>query len=654
MTTNTSETHEFRADIAQLLDLIINAFYSSKDVFLRELISNASDAIDKRKHYDLTHQILDKQYKITITPNIEDNTLTIGDFGIGMSKDDLVNHLSTIAKSGTKEFIKQLSEKSDLIGQFGVGFYSAFLVADKVDVYSRKENEPVYKWSSTANQTFSIEEWGSDFKDDHGTEIVLHMKPDCLDYITETTLRKIVSTHSQFITYPIECLVEKEYEEDIPEEELIEEEEEENKVVEVEDDEEKEEKTPSEPKKKTRKVKRKEMEAINGEKPLWYQKSGEIEASQYENLYKVLSKDYQDPLYWRHFCTEGAFEFKGILYIPSHTPYNFMNDFTRDQRNVRLYVKKVLVLQNLPKDMMPDWMNFVAGVIDSSDMPLNVSREMLQQTKVLNAMKTQIKKQVMNMMNDLVDNEEKYNKFYEAFGKNIKLGIHEGEDALLTYLRIKCNTSDNVITLDQYVDSAKEGQKSFYYITGEDGDKAVMTKIYKDRGYSVLLFDEPIDEFMLQRVTKYKDFDFVSIAKDHKTPWETEEEKTEEEDSEIKEFCEWFKDSLGDATVESVKISKSLVNPEESSCIVLSSKFGWTGNMEKLMAAQPLQQNKNMSWMKGKKLVELNLQHGLIQKLKTEKSVNTAKLIYQSALITAGFPLDNPFEFSKLVQDVLV
>lgn len=673
-----SETHTFKADISELMNLIINAFYSSKDVFLRELVSNASDALDKRRHADLLKQELDRSYEIKIETDEKEKMLTIQDNGIGMNREDLVNHLSTIAKSGTKEFIQQLKEKSDMIGQFGVGFYSAFLVADKVDVYTKKVDEPAYKWSSQADQVYSIEEI-PDYES-VGTRIVLYIKDDSTDFLKESVIRKIVGTHSQFITYPITLLVEKTYDVPLTDEEIaeleskkaeveeieetgeetkveeIEETGKETKVEEIEDGEEEEAI-------KTKKETRKEWEKINGEKPLWYRKVGEPTKEEYYNLYKVISKDFQEPLFYRHFSTEGIFEFRGILYIPSHTPYNFLTDFSRDKRNVRLYVKKVLVLQQLEKDMMPDWMNFVTGVIDSSDMPLNVSREMLQQTKVLNAMKTQIKKQVMNMLNELVDNQELYVKFYEAFHKNLKLGIHEGDNNLLPFLRIACNEKDNIVTLDEYIDGhLQTDQKSIYYITGEDGDRSVFTKLYRDRNYSVLLFSEPIDEFMLQRITKYKDFDFVNISKEHTVPWEKEDEKAEDEES-TKEFCEWFKKTLEDGSIDKVKISKTLTLETDTPCVVLSSKYGWTGNMEKLMKAQPLNDNSNMSFMKGRKIVELNANHPVIKKLiagwrsedEEAKTIQqTAQVVYQTSLISAGFPIENPIEYSRLVQTLLV
>lgn len=637
--------HNFQADISELLNLIINAFYSNREVFLRELLSNASDAIDKQRHHDLSQQIVDRQYEIKISRDMEGKKLIIEDTGIGMDEDDLVQHLSTIAKSGTKEFVKQLKEKSDLIGQFGVGFYSSFLVADHVDVYTRKGEGTSYKWHSDANQVYTIEVLDESLP--CGTRIVLHLKEESYDFLKEDVIKRIVSAYSQFITYPISLYVEREY--------PVEEEEQEEEGTVVEEEEEK-----KQPPKKMEK--RWEWLRINGEQPLWYKRPNEPTESEYFNLYKVLSKDVDEPLYYRHFVTEGSFEFRGILYIPKQTPYNFLTDFSRDKRNIRLYAKKVMILPQLEKHMMADWMNFVCGVIDSSDLPLNVSREMLQQTKVLNAMKAQIKKQTMTMIEDLAQDKDKYEKFYDVFRKNIKLGIHEGEEDLLKYIRVYCNTKTERISLDEYIENhCKPEQKSFYYMGGDDGDKSIFTKIYRDKGYSVLLFDEPIDEFMLTRVSRYKEKDFVNIGKDHEAPWEQKEEEQDIPEQQ-KEFCEWFQKSIRDVNVESVRFSKTLTDTNDPPCLILSSKYAWTGNMEKLMTSQPLNDNKQYVSLMKKKLIELNLHHPIIKAMidsykdSEDQTVKRAKLLYQAYLLHSGYTMDmdTAEEFTSLLDEMLL
>jgi molecular chaperone HtpG len=377
------ETKAFEANISELMHMIIHSFYSQQDVFLRELISNASDAIDRQRIQNLRDGKVNIEYEIKINPFYGNNALLIEDNGIGMSYDDLVEHLSTIATSGTKEFVKHLQDKSDLIGQFGVGFYSAFLVADKVEVITTKDGR-CWKWVSDANQYYTIEEI-EDFTIAQGTRIILYLKEDCKSYLEEAALRRIIHQYSSFILYPIRLFIEKEVSNTVESKD----EEDDTEIVEEEEiheDQVKDENVTTE------KVKIQEWEIINGERPIWYNKPQENTEEQYENLYKTLSKDWKKPLFWRHFQTEGNYEFKGILYIPSEVPFDMLGERNREKRSIKLYVKKVLILDELDKEMLPDWMNFVIGVIDSADLPLNVSREMLQQNKIVKALKTQLKK----------------------------------------------------------------------------------------------------------------------------------------------------------------------------------------------------------------------------------------------------------------------
>lgn len=692
---STLEKKQFEANIDELMNIIINSFYSNRDVFLRELISNASDANDKQRYFDLKNGIVNKEYNIRIDPINHEKTLIIEDDGIGMNHQELINNLSTIASSGTKQFVKSLAEKSDQIGQFGVGFYSAFLVADSVDVYTRKQGEQLLKWSSDANKYYTIEEL-HDFEFlEHGTRIVLHLKEDAQSYLEESNIRKIVNQYSSFILYPVKLYVEKEVEveEEIENEveesketveesketvedskETIEDSKEEDEVIveeldeneeEIENDivDETESKNEEKPKKK---VKVNEWEKINGDQPIWYNKSSENTDESYESLYKTISKDWEKPLFWRHFQTEGAYEFRGILFIPSKTPFDLLGDRNRDKRNIKLYVKKVLVLNELDKEMLPDWMNFVTGIIDSADLPLNVSREMLQQNKIVKAMKSQLKKQVMNMMNDLFANDEKYNKFYESFHRHIKLGIHEGDESLLSFLKIKNSKNEELISLEQYVEenckvdeaNPENTNKSIYYITGTNAEENAIVKLYKSKGYKVLYFDEPIDEFMLQRTNKYKDYELVNICKDHTTPWKLDD-VSEEKKEEQKKFCDWIKSTIDDGNIEDVKISTKLINDQDDPLVVLSSKWGWTGNMEKIMSAQPLGDTKSMMFMKGKRIVELNLNHPVIQRIKDnyeineEQSKTDSKILYQCGLLAGGYPIDNTNNFIHNIYGAL-
>lgn len=698
------EKKQFEANIDELMNIIINSFYSNRDVFLRELISNSSDANDKQRYYDLKNGVLNKEYNIRINPLAIEKCLLIEDDGVGMNHEELINNLSTIASSGTKQFVKSLADRtisSDQIGQFGVGFYSAFLVADKVDVITRKKGESVLKWSSDANKFYTIEVLPDEEFLEHGTKIILYLKEDALSYLEESNLRKIVNQYSSFILYPVHLFVEKEIEVEDDEvedtkvedtkakdtnvedtnvedttkcpngnegeegfkgdddsEEPVVEELDENYISDDENTEENEnQKEKSKPKKKQ---KINEWEKINGDQPIWYNKPSENTDESYETLYKTISKDWEKPLYWRHFQTEGAYEFRGILFIPSKLPFDLLGDRNRDKRNIKLYVKKVLVLNELDKEMLPDWMNFVVGIIDSADLPLNVSREMLQQNKIVKAMKNQLKKQVMNMMNDLFANDEKYNKFYESFHRHVKLGIHEGDETLLSFLKIKNNRNNELISFDQYVEEyCKEGEnKSIYYVTGTNVAENTIARLYTSKGYCVLYFDEPIDEFMLQRTNKYKEFDLVNICKDHTTPWQSSE-TTKEEEEELKKFCEWSKTKLNDTNIEDVKISTKLIDANDDPLFVLSSKWGWTGNMEKIMASQPLGDTKSMMFMKGKRIVELNLNHPVILQIKEnyesneDLAITNLRILYNCGLLAAGFPLENTTDFLSTIYGAL-
>lgn len=654
--------HAFQADIQELLNLIVHSFYSSKDIFLRELISNGTDAIHKRKHYDLQNGRVNEQYRIRISVNEEEKTLRIHDNGIGMNNEDLEKNLSTIAKSGTKEFLKNVQDAKEQIGQFGVGFYSVYLVAQNVRILTRKEGHSVYEWTSDGSKSFEIQEChDASLLDNIGTIIDIKLKEDAHEYLEFDKIKSIVRHHSNWVDYPIELFTftEKEVEK------------ENNTVEEIAEDSEKEEGRVDDVVEDGQQVEKEVVKEWNWEKinettPIWRKNTKDVTIEEYNEFYKNCFKEYTDPLYLRHFHTEGGnWDCHGILFVPSMQPMQFMTERTKEKRNIKLYVRKVLILDQLDKDMLPDWMNFVNGVVDCPDLPLNVSREMLQKTSILRTLKNQIQKQVKNMLSSLKEDEEKYNKFYEAHGKNIKLGIHEGDEKLLDYLKIEFD--GKVSTFADYETQMKEGQDKIYYMTGEtDYLYNSMFKSYQERGYKVVLFKEPIDEFMMQRVTKYKDYEFVNISKEHTVPWNSDnkEENVEEE----QEFCKWVQEKLQKGDIECVKKSQSLVQETDDVGYIFSSKYGWTGNMEKLMAAQPLNDNKQNSWMRGKRIFELNFHHPLISRLfdlyknhykngnveevdatvpKEENVVEIMKTIYNFTLLSSDFPIDNPSLFSK-------
>ena len=351
-------------------------------------------------------------------------------------------------------------------------------------------------------------------------------------------------------------------------------------------------------------------ETLNGEKPIWYSKPDELTVEDYNKFYKTISNDYQEPLHYKHFEAEGSLEFRGILYIPSQPPFD-MFEQTKKKRNIKLYVKKVFIMDDC-RELVPEWMSFVSGVIDSCDLPLNVSREMLQQNKVVQSIKKHITKQVLKMLEELGNEEEKFKKFYEAFGKNVKLAIYEGETKLAKFLRYNSNLDEGLISLDNYIDTMKEEQKSIYYLSGDSLStvrNSMFLRKFTKLGYKVLLMVEPIDEFMIQKLNKYEDFDLVNITKDDvKLP----EDTLNVQEKEYEDLCAFMKKSLSEK-VESVKLSTRLVN--EPTCIV-TSKFGWSANMERIMKAQALGDNRSMMFMQGKKILEINPEHKIINKLK--------------------------------------
>lgn len=629
----TGTTYSFQADIKELMNLIIHSFYSSRDIFLRELLSNSSDAIEKQKHYDLSNSVIKDDYSIKLSFHKENRILMIQDNGIGMSLEDLKNNLSTIAKSGTKEFIKKYTEKKDVqIGQFGVGFYSSFLVADNVCIWTKTAKcEKWNLWESDATEKYEITQLDNYENEDlktNGTIIMMNLKEDALEYLNEEKLKGIVQKHSGFITFPIYLQVEKEVdvEEEDVEEGVVEEEQEKKKVL--------------------------EWEQLNGDEPIWYRDAKDLTFDDYNKFYKIIKEPYGNCLSFKHFKTEGNYEFRGILFVPASVPFNFLHTQSRDFREIKLYVKKVMVLEQLDKTMLPDWLNFVCGVIDCPDLPMNVSREMLQQSELLRVLRNQLKKQAISMISELQYDETKYNTFYEHFHKNIKLGIHEGDEKLLEFLRFSLYGDEisNQCSIEKYIEKyMKEGQKSIYYICNNE---TPLLNVYKKRGYSVIFFNDSIDEFMMQRVMKYKEYEFVNIAKDHTLPWKDGEELDKEED-----FCLFLKNKLNCDNVESVKLSNIYL--EKDVGCVYSSKFGMTGNMEMLMKSQPLGDGKMSMMMKGKQIFELNTSHPIVVQLRkyfkedenNENVENLCKTVYQCCLLNSGFQLENPSEFSnRMIQ----
>lgn len=623
---------EFKSESKRLLDLMINSIYTHKEIFLREIISNASDAIDKLCFISLTDDKVGmdrSDFKITINADKENRILTITDNGIGMDKDDLENNLGTIASSGSYKFKNEMEEKQDnidIIGQFGVGFYSAFMVAKKITVNTKKYGcDTAYCWQSSGADGYTIDEIS---KDNAGTEIILEIKDNTDEenydeFLDQYRIQSLVKKYSDYIRYPIEMDMTKS---------RVKEETKDSDKPEYED--------------------YTETETLNSMIPIWQKRKQDVEQEEYDNFYKEKFMAMDKPLRTIVTSVEGVVTYKALLFIPSSAPYDY---YTKEyKKGLQLYSSGVLIMENC-EELLPEQFRFVRGIVDSADLSLNISREMLQHDRHLITIAQNIEKKIKNELNAMLTNDrENYEKFFNTFGRQLKYGVVADygmhKEDLQNRLMFYSSTEKKLVTLDEYVDRMKKEQKYIYFATGENAsaiDNLPQTELIRSKGFEILYCTDDVDEFVMQTLMQYKEKKFCSATNDDLgiDNDENKEEKKEESDA----LITFVKETLGDKVAE-VTASKKLV----SHPVCLTAKGGISFEMEKYFnAVQP------NSGMKAQRVLELNMNHSAVKSMASlietdiEKAKKYAEVLYCQAILIAGFPLENPSEYTDLVCSLL-
>ncbi|KAI8044607.1 endoplasmin [Drosophila gunungcola] len=669
-----AEKFTFQTEVNRMMKLIINSLYRNKEIFLRELISNASDAIDKIRLLALSNSKeleSNPELHIRIKADKENKALHIMDSGIGMTHQDLINNLGTIAKSGTADFLAKMQDPSksegqdmnDMIGQFGVGFYSAFLVADRVVVTTKHNDDKQYIWESDAN-SFSITEdpRGDTLK--RGSVVSLYLKEEAQDFLEEDTVRELIRKYSQFINFPIRMWSSKTVEEEVPVEEEAKPEkteddveDEDAKVEEADDD-----------KPKTKKVSKTTWDwtLINDSKPIWTRKPAEVNEEEYTNFYKSLTKDSSEPLSQTHFIAEGEVTFKSLLYVPKVQPSESFNRYGTKSDNIKLYVRRVFITDEF-NDMMPNYLSFIRGVVDSDDLPLNVSRETLQQHKLIKVIKKKLVRKVLDMLKKI--DKDAYEKFWKEFSTNIKLGVMEdpsNRSRLAKLLRFQTSNGKGVTSLAEYKERMKAKQEHIYYIAGANRaevEKSPFVERLLSKGYEVLYLVEAVDEYCISALPEFDGKKFQNVAKEGFQLNESEKSKKNFESlkSTFEPLVKWLNDVALKDQISKAQVSERLSN---SPCALVAGVFGWTGNMERLAMSNAHQKSDDPQrtyYLNQKKALEINPRHPLIRELlrrvEADEADDTAKdmalMMFRTATLRSGYMLQETSQFADSIEQMM-